>query len=83
MVWTIADSSRSPVGPTPASYPLDNGEFFIWTKTFEELSFVQRRGVYLDVNFVRFLALYLIERRDGCIFYSIVADLWQVALFLL
>jgi hypothetical protein len=70
-------------GSHPALYPLDNGEFFIWTKAFGELSFVQRRGVYLDVNCVRVLASYLIARRYGCIFYSIVADLWQVALFLL
>lgn len=59
--------------PTP--YPLDSGEFFIWTKAFWELSFVQRRGVYLDLNFVRSLASYLMGHRDNCIFYNIVADL--------
>jgi hypothetical protein len=59
-------------GAHPASYPLDSGEFFIWTKAFGERSFVQRRGVCLDLNFVRFVASYLVERRVDCIFYYMV-----------
>jgi hypothetical protein len=73
-------------GAHPASCPLDSGEIFIWTKAFGELSFVQRRGVYvqdLDLSFVRFLASYLIERGVDYIFYNVVADLWEVTLFLL
>lgn len=36
---------------------------------------MQRRSVYLDLYFVRFLASYLIGSWDNCAFYIIVADL--------
>jgi hypothetical protein len=70
-------------GAHPVSYPLQTGEFFICTKAFGERSFVQRRGVYLDLNFVRLLVSCLIERRDDCIFYNVVADWWEIAVLLL
>jgi hypothetical protein len=64
-------------GAHSASCALDSGEYFVWTEAFGERSFVQRRGVYLDLNFVRFLASYLIELRDNCIFHNIVAVFWR------
>jgi hypothetical protein len=56
-------------GGYPASYPLDSGEFFIWTKAFGAWSFVQRIDVDLDLHST------LLEHRDDCIFYNIAADL--------